>query len=90
MSLGVWAGLAEVEKCTRWAREFWEAMQPWSTGGAYVNHLGNEGAGESRLPMAQRSVRDLSPLRANTIQRISFGSTKTSSPPQATSAAMSA
>jgi len=29
-------------------REFWEAMQPWSTGGVYVNYLGreaDEGAG---------------------------------------------
>jgi FAD/FMN-containing dehydrogenase len=26
-----------------WAREFFEAMQPFSTGGVYVNFLGNEG-----------------------------------------------
>lgn len=48
MSLGVCADAAEAEKCTRWAREFWNAMQPWSTGGVYVNYLGrevDEGAG---------------------------------------------
>jgi len=48
MSLGVCADASEVEKCTRWAREFWNAMQPFSTGGVYVNYLGreaDEGAG---------------------------------------------
>jgi FAD/FMN-containing dehydrogenase len=26
----------------RWADEFWQAARPWSTGGAYVNFLGDE------------------------------------------------
>jgi len=42
MSLGVSADAAEAEECARWAREFWNAMQPWSTGGVYVNYLGRE------------------------------------------------
>jgi len=42
MSLGVCADASEAEICTRWAREFWDAMQPWSTGGVYVNYLGRE------------------------------------------------
>jgi FAD/FMN-containing dehydrogenase len=33
---------AEAPACIRWAREFWEAMQPFSTGGVYVNYLGQE------------------------------------------------
>jgi FAD/FMN-containing dehydrogenase len=41
-SLGVCADVADAEECTRWAREFWNAMQPWSTGGVYVNYLGRE------------------------------------------------
>ena len=47
-SLGVCAERAEAENCNRWAREFWSAIQPWSTGGVYVNYLGrevDEGAG---------------------------------------------
>jgi FAD/FMN-containing dehydrogenase len=47
-SLGVCAEKAEAERCVRWAREFWQAMQPFSTGGVYVNYLGreaDEGAG---------------------------------------------
>ena len=42
MSLGVCADPGETEKCARWAREFWDAMQPSSTGGVYVNYLGRE------------------------------------------------
>ncbi len=41
-SLGVCADPAEAEKCVRWAREFWDAMQPSSTGAVYVNYLGRE------------------------------------------------
>jgi FAD/FMN-containing dehydrogenase len=42
MSLGVCADTAQAEECARWAREFWNAVQPWSTGGVYVNYLGRE------------------------------------------------
>ncbi len=42
MSLGVCTDPAEAERCVRWAREFWEAMQPFLTGGVYVNYLGRE------------------------------------------------
>ncbi len=42
MALGVGADPSEAEKCARWARKFWEAMQPCSTGGVYVNYLGRE------------------------------------------------
>lgn len=42
MSLGVCAEPAQAEECSRWAREFWNAMQPWTTGGVYVNYLGRE------------------------------------------------
>ena len=42
MALGVCATPGEVEKCAQWAREFWGAMQPSSTGAVYVNYLGRE------------------------------------------------
>ena len=42
MSIGQCSDPAEAESCIRWAREFWEAMQPYSTGGVYVNYLGRE------------------------------------------------
>jgi FAD/FMN-containing dehydrogenase len=42
MSIGQCADPSEAEACVRWAREFWEAMQPYSTSGVYVNYLGGE------------------------------------------------
>ena len=42
VSLGVCAEPAEAKRCAQWARGFWEAMQPFSTGGVYVNYLGLE------------------------------------------------
>lgn len=55
-SLGVCADPAESAKCTKWAREFWEAMQPCSTGGVYVNYLGREAdEGPERIKAAYSS-----------------------------------
>lgn len=42
LSLGVTPAPAEAEKCVRWARDFWEAMQPFTTEGVYVNYLDQE------------------------------------------------
>lgn len=42
MSIGVCATVAEAPSCVRWVREFWTAMQPYSTGSVYVNYLGQE------------------------------------------------
>ena len=39
---GVCTEPAEAAPCIRWACEFWEAMQPFSSGGVYVNYLGQE------------------------------------------------
>lgn len=45
-----WSAPAESEKHIRWADELWRAMQPFSSGGVYVNYLGNEG--EERVKAA--------------------------------------
>ncbi len=42
MAIGQCTEPSEAEACIRWARGFWEAMQPYSTGGVYVNYLGQE------------------------------------------------
>jgi FAD/FMN-containing dehydrogenase len=42
LSLGACAEPAKAKRSAQWAREFWEAMQPFSTGGVYVNYLGRE------------------------------------------------
>lgn len=41
--VGTWPDPAENDVHTRWAREFADAVAPHTTGGAYVNFLGNEG-----------------------------------------------
>jgi FAD/FMN-containing dehydrogenase len=35
----LWTDPTESERHVRWTREFWEAMQPFSTGRTYVNYL---------------------------------------------------
>lgn len=53
MSLGVCADAADDEKCARWARDYWAAMQPYSTGGVCVNCLGQEAdEGHERIKAA--------------------------------------
>ena len=42
LSAGVCADPADADKSVRWGRGFWAAMQPYSTGGVYVNYLGRE------------------------------------------------
>jgi FAD/FMN-containing dehydrogenase len=42
ISAGACMDPAQDAACIRWARAFWEAMQPFSTGGVYVNYLGQE------------------------------------------------
>jgi FAD/FMN-containing dehydrogenase len=36
------------EQHRAWCRAQWEALRPWSAGGSYVNHLGDEGGGRVR------------------------------------------
>ncbi|MBV9281368.1 MAG: FAD-binding oxidoreductase [Chloroflexi bacterium] len=35
----LWTDPTESERHIQWTRQFWEAMQPFSTGGTYVNYL---------------------------------------------------
>jgi FAD/FMN-containing dehydrogenase len=46
--VGMWADPAADEQNIRWVRELSEAMQPFSSGGVYVNYLGEEGADRVR------------------------------------------
>jgi FAD/FMN-containing dehydrogenase len=41
-----WDAPEETDRYTTWAREFWEAMQPYSTGGVYVNFLSDDEGGD--------------------------------------------
>ena len=41
--ISIWQDPADDEANIRWARDLWTAMKPFSTGGVYVNNLGDEG-----------------------------------------------
>ncbi len=42
LCIGECAARADAQSCVRWAREFWQAMQPYASGAVYVNYLGQE------------------------------------------------
>jgi Berberine and berberine like len=39
----LWHDPLQSERHVDWTRRVWEALLPGSTGGSYVNHLGDEG-----------------------------------------------
>jgi hypothetical protein len=41
--ISIWDNPADDEAHIRWARDLWDAMRPFSTGGVYANNLGEEG-----------------------------------------------
>jgi FAD/FMN-containing dehydrogenase len=41
--ISMWTDPAETGANVDWTRAYWEAMQPFATGGVYVNYLGDEG-----------------------------------------------
>jgi FAD/FMN-containing dehydrogenase len=41
--IAIWDDPSGDEAHVRWARELWEAIRPFSTGGVYANNLGEEG-----------------------------------------------
>jgi FAD/FMN-containing dehydrogenase len=66
LCLGMCADSAEVEACVRWARRFWEAMQPFAAG-VYVNYLGteaDEGAERVRAAYGSAKYQRLAALKA--------------------------
>jgi FAD/FMN-containing dehydrogenase len=46
--ISIWDNPADDEVHVRWARDLWDAMTPFSTGGVYANNLGEEGADRVR------------------------------------------
>jgi FAD/FMN-containing dehydrogenase len=48
--LSMWPGPAESAENIQWTDALWQAMQPFSSGGVYVNYLGEEG--EDRVEAA--------------------------------------
>jgi FAD/FMN-containing dehydrogenase len=46
--ISIWDNPADDEAHIWWARDLWDAMRPFSTGGVYANNLGEEGADRVR------------------------------------------
>jgi FAD/FMN-containing dehydrogenase len=44
-----WLDAADSEKNVGWARDFWKALQPFASGGAYVNDLGHDDEDRIRI-----------------------------------------
>jgi len=62
---GVWtADDGDGASDTGWAREFFDAMQPYGTGGVYVNFLGNEGQDRVRAAYGPAKYERLARLKA--------------------------
>jgi FAD/FMN-containing dehydrogenase len=58
-----WAMPGDPEPHVAWTRRLWEAMQPFSAGGGYVNFLGDEGSGRVRAAYGERNYRRLVALK---------------------------
>jgi hypothetical protein len=59
----VWADAQATEPHMEWARSFWEAMHPHSTGGVYVNFLGEEWEARVRAAYGRDKYLRLSALK---------------------------
>ncbi len=40
--VGMWPDPGAKDENVKWVRDFWDAMEPYSSGGVYVNYLGQE------------------------------------------------
>jgi FAD/FMN-containing dehydrogenase len=55
--VAIWDDPADDEKHIRWARDLWDAMRPFSTGGVYANNLGEEGTERVRAAFGANYAR---------------------------------
>jgi hypothetical protein len=58
-----WVDAADDDANVRWAREFSAAMQPFSTGGVYVNYLGSESEARVRSAYGEHNWKRLQDLK---------------------------
>jgi FAD/FMN-containing dehydrogenase len=60
---GVWSEPAASGACMAWARGFWEAVRPHSTGRVYMNFLGEEGEDRVRAAYGETKYERLRALK---------------------------
>jgi hypothetical protein len=80
VTVGVDPDPADNERMILWAKDYWTAPHPYSSGGGYVNMMMNEGGTTSRLPIA-RIMPDWPGSRPPTILPTSSSATRISSRP---------
>ena len=54
---------ADPAPAVHWVEETWTALQPFATGGAYVNFLGDEGEARVRAAYSPRTYERLAALK---------------------------
>lgn len=59
----MWASPADTERNIDWARRFFKAMEPYQTGGVYVNFLGKEGDDRVRAAYGDETYSKLAALK---------------------------
>lgn len=50
--ISIWEDPGESEIHVKWTRDLWTALQPYSTGGVYINNIGWDGDGDGDLAVA--------------------------------------
>ena len=67
----MWTDPSESQKHIRRADELWQAMQPFSSGGAYVNYLENEGEDRVKAAYGTNYERLVKPtVRNQAVERV--------------------
>jgi FAD/FMN-containing dehydrogenase len=67
-----WTDPAEAETHIAWARQTWQAVQPYASGGVYVNYLEGGQEGAERIRSAYGSVYDRLVALKNTYDPSNF------------------
>lgn len=55
--ISIWDAPAEEDAAIHWARDMWNAVKPFSTGGVYANNLGDEGDDRVRAAYGENHAR---------------------------------
>jgi FAD/FMN-containing dehydrogenase len=61
--ISIWDASSDDDAAIRWARDLWNAVKPFSTGGVYANNLGDEGEDRVRAAYGENHAR-LAALKA--------------------------
>ena len=61
--LSIWTDPADTERNVAYTREIATAMKPWATGRAYLNFLGDEGAGRVEAAFGPEKYAKLQALK---------------------------